>query len=252
VPLLERKRSLPARIAGLAAMLTAWTTGCLAGRDDLRVIVQEQCLPHWQNARDPSPCESLGGEQGTEPAYALLHDRKGGAHSLLIPTRTVRGIDEQVVLAAGAPNYFAAAWRARQALAAASGRSLSRTAVGMGINPVHARSQDQLHIHIECLGRSIYRGLQQAAGTLRDTWSPVRIDGADYLALRVKGEDLGAANPFALVAQGIPGAINEYTLLLAGMQFRDGPGFALLVQVDGVPATELLLDSSCAVTQERP
>ena len=236
----------------LAVTLSTWAVCCLAGRDDLRVIVQEQCLPHWQKARDASPCESLGAEQGGEPAYALLHDRKGGAHFLLIPTRTVRGIDEQVVLAAGSPNYFAAAWRSRQALAAASGWSIPRTAVGMGINPVRARSQDQLHIHIECLGSSVYRGLQQAADALKDTWSPVRIDGADYLGLRVRGEDLGEVNPFALVAQGVPGAIDDYTLLVAGMQFRDGPGFAVLVQADGVPAAELLLDSSCAVTQPGP
>jgi hypothetical protein len=32
------------------------------------------------------------------------------------------------------------------------------------------------------------------------------------------------------------------------MQFRDGPGFAVLVQTEGVPAGELLLDSSCTVT----
>jgi CDP-diacylglycerol pyrophosphatase len=244
----EGKRSLQVRIAVLAAGLSTWAVCCLAGRDDLRVIVQEQCLPHWQTARDPSPCESLGGEQGSEPAYALLHDRKGGAHFLLIPTRAVRGIDEQV-LAAGAPNYFAAAWRSREALATASGRSIPRTAVGMGINPRRARSQDQLHIHIECLGLSVYRGVRRAADTLKDTWSPVRIDGADYLALCLKGEDLGEANPFALVTQGIPGEINDYTLLVVGVQFRDGPGFAVLVQTDGVPATELLLDSSCAVTQ---
>ena len=232
----------------LAAALIAWSVRCPAGGDELRTIVQEQCLPNWQSSRNPAPCVSIDAETGPEPAFALLHDRKGGAHFLLIPTRTVRGIDAHEVLAPGAPNYFAAAWRGRAALQVSTGRGIPRTAVGMAINPRRSRSQEQLHIHIECLRAGLYRGLQQAADDLRDTWSSVRIDGADYRALRVLGAELGAANPFALVAQGVPGEMNDYTLLVAGMQFRDGPGFAVLVQTEGVPAGELLLDSSCAVT----
>jgi CDP-diacylglycerol pyrophosphatase len=235
----------------LALTLAAAAHRSAAGGDELRAIVQEQCLPHWLQTHDPAPCESVGAPQRSpaNPAYALLHDRKGGAHFLLIPTRTVRGIEEREVLGAESPNYFAAAWLARAALEGATGREIPRTAVGMAINPLRARSQDQLHIHLECLRTGIFQGLRQAADELRDTWSQVRIDGADYQALRLRGADLEAANPFALVAAGVPGAMNQYSLLVAGMEFRDGPGFAVLVQTDGVPAGELLLDSSCAVTQ---
>jgi CDP-diacylglycerol pyrophosphatase len=234
----------------LAALPAMWAARALAGGDELRAIVQEQCLPHWLEARDPAPCVRVGPDPDADerPAYALLHDRKGGAHFLLIPVRTVRGIDEREVLGAAAPNYFAAAWLGRAALAEATGRAIPRAAVGMAINPLRARSQDQLHIHIACLRPGFYQGLKQAADGLRGTWSQVRIDGADYRALRVSGAELGAANPFALIAQGVPGAMNGYSLLVAGMEFRDGPGFAVLVQTEGVPAGELLLDSSCAVT----
>ncbi len=38
----------------------------------------------------------------------------------------------------------------------------------------------------------------------------------------------------------------EFTLLVAGMEFKEGPGFALLAG-SSVPGAELLLDSSCAV-----
>jgi CDP-diacylglycerol pyrophosphatase len=236
-------------MAILAVTLAASAGRSLAGGDELRAIVQEQCLPHWLETHDPAPCERVGAPDGApvNPAYALLHDRKGGAHFLLIPTRTVRGIDEREVIGAEAPNYFAAAWLARDVLASAVGRQIPRAAVGMAINPLRSRSQDQLHIHIECLRAGIYQGLRQAADELRTTWSQVRIDGADYQVLRVRGAELGA-NPFALVAAGVPGAMNHYSLLVAGMEFRDGPGFAVLVQTDGVPAGELLLDSSCAVT----
>ena len=238
-------------MALLAVTLGARAAPVLAGGDELRAIVQEQCLPHWLEAHDPAPCVRVGADHdaGDRPAYALLHDRKGGAHFLLIPIRTVRGIDEREVLGAAAPNYFAAAWLGRAALAEATGHAIARAAVGMAINPLRSRSQDQLHIHVACLRPGFYQGLRQAADELHGTWSQVRIDGADYRALRVSGAELGAANPFALIAQGVPGAMNGYSLLVAGMEFRDGPGFAVLVQTEGLPAAELLLDSSCAVAQ---
>jgi hypothetical protein len=40
--------------------------------------------------------------------------------------------------------------------------------------------------------------------------------------------------------------MDEFTLLVAGMRFREGPGFALLAG-RAVPGAERLLDSSCAV-----
>jgi hypothetical protein len=35
--------------------------------------------------------------------------------------------------------------------------------------------------------------------------------------------------------------------MVAGMQFKDGPGF-ILVTGKNVPGTEVLLDSTCAIT----
>ena len=56
------------------------------------------------------------------------------------------------------------------------------------------------------------------------------------------GEDLGRTNPFALLAKLMPGARDDmgaYTLLLAGMQFKEGPGFVLLAG-KSVPGAETL------------
>ena len=74
--------------------------------------------------------------------------------------------------------------------------------------------------------------------------------GWQYEALRVAGARLDAANPFELLADRLPGAkeaMGEFTLLVAGMQFQEGPGFVILAGSD-VPGAELLLDATCAVT----
>lgn len=211
-------------------------------RNALRQIVQEQCLVHWLEQHEPAPCDRV------EAAYAVLADRKGGAHFLLIPTKTIAGIESAELENAGTPNYLSAAWRARDRLAAAAGHEIPRGAVGLAVNPPHARTQDQFHIHIECLRPDVFRSLNAAAERITDTWSTLTVGGAHYEALRIMGEDLDGANPFELLAKHAHAAghaAGDYTLVLAGMQFRSGPGFILLASTG--PAGELLLDSTCAV-----
>ncbi|HEY5102794.1 MAG TPA: CDP-diacylglycerol diphosphatase [Steroidobacteraceae bacterium] len=220
-------------------------------RDALRHIVQDECVPHWLQNQTATPCASVTLSDSAHAAqgYAVLPDIKGGAHFLLIPTKTVRGIESAFLLEAEAPNYFAAAWQARAHIASQLGHSVARDEVGFAVNPQHARTQDQLHIHIECLGPYIHGVLQEVAAQLTDQWSPLRLAAGEYAALRVTGEDLNFANPFQLLAKRMPGArsnMGAYTLLLTGMQFKEGPGFIVLAGKN-VPGTETLLDSSCAI-----
>ena len=220
-------------------------------RDRLRFIAQDQCLPHWQAAHDPGPCVSVTvvGKGSATDGFVVLADKKGGAHFLLIPTRTISGIESPEVRTHGALNYFESAWEAREVLTGVAGHSVSRDAVGMAVNQVHSRSQDQLHIHISCLRKSVYDTLHDQAHRIGNRWSPLNMNGFEYRAIRVMGRNLGARNPFEILADRLPGAKNamgDFTLLVAGMEFKDGPGFAL-VAGSSVPGAELMLDSSCAV-----
>jgi CDP-diacylglycerol pyrophosphatase len=242
-------------LLALAAAGTLVGTKMLHGtsRDRLRLIVQQQCVADWLEHRNPAPCLSvtLPGNDPGGPGYAVLQDRKGGAHFLLIPTRPVRGIESPEVRAPGALNYFEAAWGARAALAEEVGHPVPAQAVAMAVNQRRARSQDQLHIHISCLRPSVHAALQASATRIGPAWAPLEIGGRRYQAMRVTGTDLAAANPFALLAEHLPGAadaMGDFTLLVAGMRFREGPGFALLAG-RAVPGAELLLDSSCAVAR---
>jgi CDP-diacylglycerol pyrophosphatase len=213
-----------------------------ANRDALREIVQQQCIVHWQQQHSAAPCERIG------EGFAVLADRKGGAHFLLIPTVTLAGMESPELLAAGTPNYFAAAFRARDELAAAVGHRIGRSAVGLAVNPRHARTQDQLHIHIECIRADVAAALKAASPRITQAWSPFSLGGSQYQALKILGEELDATDPIELLADKLPAArsdMGDYTLVVAGMDFKEGPGFVVLAGTG--PAGELLLDSTCAV-----
>jgi hypothetical protein len=61
------------------------------------------------------------------------------------------GIEDAALLAPDAVNYFAAAWNVRSFVDKAVGRELPDDALSLAVNSPLARSQNQLHIHIDCI-----------------------------------------------------------------------------------------------------
>lgn len=234
-------------LASMAAALFAGTAAC-ANRDALREIVQDQCLPHWREQHSAAPCMEVHLDDAVDSGYAVLADRKGGAHFLLIPTKTISGIESPALEAVGTPSYFQAAWHAHERLDGVIGRPVPPRLVGLAVNPLHARGQDQLHIHIECLRPDVYETLARQAAHLSSSWSPVTLGGASYWA-RTISVSLDADDPFKLLAAQPPEAgrgMNDYTLVVTGTPTGDG-GFVMLASSSA--AGELLLDSTCAAVQ---
>jgi CDP-diacylglycerol pyrophosphatase len=221
-----------------------------AGRSALRQIVQEQCVVNWQEHHNPAPCERvvLADPKNGRSGYALLAAPGGGAHYLLVPTRTMAGIESSELLDPDAPNYFAEAWHARGLMSSFVGHDVPRSAVGLAIGIGVSRAQDQFHVNIECLQQDAFRTLRASADNFVDAWSPISIAGSTYQARRILGEGLDASNLFELLATLSPDArhhMGNYTLIVAGIQFKSGPGFMLLAGTG--PSGEILLDSTCAV-----
>ncbi len=223
-------------------------------------IVHQYCVPNEEAHGSPAPCAAVDLHKGVAAGYAVLKDIRGRTQYLLIPTARVTGIEDPQLLRPGAPNYFADAWRERGRTEQAAGRALPRDGLSLAINSPHARSQNQLHIHIDCLRPDVRRALQRAAPTLGEDWTPlpVLLAGHRYWARRVFGRDLDGRNPFKLLAAGKPGArraMGEQTLVVAGAVFRGGrPGFILLDdQLDLAAGDhaggEELQDHSCALAR---
>jgi CDP-diacylglycerol pyrophosphatase len=254
----QRRVAFTGAAAAAAASLVLVASGQAdPARDRLRMIVQQQCLPLWLKEHRSDPCASVtaaADDPHAQAGYAILHDRKGGAHFLLIATRSIAGIESPELLEPGAPNYFDEAWQSREALAQYLGRPVPRSAVGLALNSRRARSQDQLHIHIACLGSGIFKALQENAEHIRPAWSQLVLDGQPYQVMRIRGAQLATHNPVQLLAASLPEDVmkaGQYTMLVAGMEYADGPGFAVLASATAAGA-ELLLDSRCQLASTVP
>jgi len=230
-----------------------------ADPDALWKIVHGACVPHATAGEGPAPCSFVDLAGG----YAVLKDIRGATQFLLIPTARIAGMESPDILLPGATNYWQAAWAARRFVDEKAGRSLPRQDIGLAINAATRRSQNQLHIHIDCLRPDVIALLAANSGEIGAGWTPVALPpaGHPYLARRIDGPDLAGVDPFRLVADSLPRAAADMggqTLVLAGASFGPGQeGFYLLDDhVDPAqPARgwgEELLDHDCAVLKEKP
>ncbi len=226
-------------------------------RDALWTIVHDACVADQLQANNPEPCVQVNLQGGIERGFAILKDIRGATQILLIPTARISGIDSPIILAPDAPNYFAEAWDARSYIDEALHRTLPRDDIGLAINSAASRSQDQLHIHVDCVQPALRKALREREASIGDRWAPLDVSftGHVYMAMWVSGERLGTNNPFRLLA-GLPGALQDMgdrTLVVVGSSRSNGSaGFVLLEdQVDrgnhDAANGEELLDHACHI-----
>jgi CDP-diacylglycerol pyrophosphatase len=243
-----------AALAALAALAAAGAIAAAraAGPSALWRIVHDQCAPDQRDHGAPAPCASVDLSDGV----AILKDIHGVAQYLAIPTRRIAGIESPAALDPALPNYWAAAWAARGLLDARLGQRLPRDAVGLAINASSRRSQDQLHIHIDCVAPEVRDALAGWRATAGAAWRrlPFLLNGRRYWARRLDSPDLAGVAPFRLLAEGVAGAreaMAEETLVVIGASFApETPGFVLLADradASGGGHGEDLLDAACAV-----
>ena len=218
-------------IVALSVVEIGWAR---ADSNALWTIVHDECVPHEQQNGDPAPCALVDLSGGVDNGYAVLKDLVGARQFLLIPTMRITGMESPEVLEPGATNYFAAAWRARSYVEERAVRSLPRDWVSLAINSVLARSQTQLHIHIDCVRADVHDELIRHAADIGSAWTPfpVLLAGDPYSAIAVGSDNLDAVNPFDLLAEGLQGAradMGLHTLVVVGAAGSDGrPGFIIL------------------------
>jgi CDP-diacylglycerol pyrophosphatase len=227
-----------ARLRGVAGALlflatAVWVPQAGADPNALWAIVKGQCVPGQQNNDDPAPCALVDLDGGEPRGYAILKDLVGATQFLLIPTARVPGIESPQILAADAPNYFADAWRARSFVEQRAGRELPRDWLSLAINSADARSQNQLHIHVDCVRADVREALSAHADDIGATWRPFpeTLVGQQYRAMSVRAQDLDGVNPFRLLADDLPPgeSMGGQSLVMVGANDADGrPGFVLL------------------------
>jgi CDP-diacylglycerol pyrophosphatase len=196
---------------------------------------------------------------GVDRGFALLKDLVGVAQMLAIPTRQLSGIEDPALLAPDAAPYFADAWAGRVRVEARLGQSLPREAVAVAVNSMVSRSQDELHLHIDCADKDVAAALEAYSPSLDDQWRPmtVALKGRHYWARRLDSADLTDASPFRLLADGIAGARQEmglWSLAAVGAEFSGRPGFILLADHAELTAgghAEDLQDHTCQIARPK-
>lgn len=227
-------------------------------RNALWEVVHNVCVPGQFQNRDPKPCLKVDLNEGIDRGFAILRDPRGGTQFLLIPTARISGIESPIVRGPNAANYFASAWEVRTYINEALHLKLPRDEIGLAINSVVSRSQDQLHIHFSCVRADVLEALHKNEERIGNHWAPFNVPffGHHYAAMWVLGEHLSPHNPFRLLAEGLPNTsldMANRTLVVIGFTRAEGTqGFVILAdEVDkqngDLANGEELLDHACHI-----
>lgn len=245
-----------ALLAALALVLL-WSVGARADPSALWHIVHDRCVPNEAQHRDPAPCALVDLSRGVARGYVVLKDRRGATQFLVLPTARITGIESPALLAANAPDYLQDAWDARHFVRARAPAKLARDDLSLAVNSVYGRTQNQLHIHVDCLRRDVRDALARHHNTIGEKWRrfPVPLAGHTYMARRLVATDLAGVNPFRMLAAAgaaVRAQMGDYTLVIAGFSFDGQPGFVLLADRADLPngdfgSGEELQDHDCAV-----
>ena len=103
--------------------------------------------------------------------------------------------------------------------------------IGLVVNTAQTRAYDQFHIHIECLRQDVYDSLRHSAEQVLSVWAPLAVGGATFQARKIAADGLDGSNLYELLATLRPDTAptnGEYTVVVAGAQFKSGPGFIVL------------------------
>ncbi|ABE34944.1 CDP-diacylglycerol pyrophosphatase family protein [Paraburkholderia xenovorans LB400] len=245
-----------ARIAvTLAIALAAGGCARLATVDSnaLWKIVDLRCVPSQQATGTPGQCTSVD----LDKRYAILKDIVGRSQHLLIPTDRITGIESPLVLAPHAQDYWVDAWNARTYVEKSVKRTLPDNQLGLEINSQYRRSQNQLHIHIDCMRGDISEALAQHAKDTPGKWRWDTLDGKRYRIMRVTALTQ-TDNPFRIVAQDNQGegTMATQTILVTGAgPSAEQDGWLVVnsgIDVDnGSGSAEGLLDHACRVADRQ-
>jgi CDP-diacylglycerol pyrophosphatase len=223
-------------------------------------IVHDKCVVDQETGKGPSPCQSVDLSEGEAEGVAILKDQRGVAQMLAIPTRRVTGVEDPQMLEPDAPKVFAAAWKARTLVNALLPRPLPRENLAVAINSKFNRTQDQLHVHVDCLAKGVADALAGYGGPLDGAWRAMTspLNGRLYWARRLDSVDLADVRPLDLLANGVEGAradMGDWSLAAVGTTFAGKPGFILLADrfSDGRGGhAEDLQDHDCGIARSPP
>ena len=220
----------------------------LSGRSALWQVVHKLCLPMHRTLGLSLPCLAVDDKRG----FVVIRAPGDATRIIVVPTVRMEGIESPSLLKDDAPNYWAYAWEERGRVAAAAPRLLGWEDIGMAINSRPGRTQDQMHIHVDCLDPRLKKALAGAKLSAQ-RWSTLNLRpwAGRYRAKRLAAEGL-EHNLFLTVAKEIPGArmsMGLQTIAVAGVTDSKGEREFVLLEKGRGGSAEELLDHDCRAEQ---
>lgn len=226
-------RSVVATIGFTAFIASGVNCCCQSSRTDGLQLPDTNALWRIVQTAECSPESRSCFERNNAKGYVVIKDRDGVNQLLLLPTAQIAGIDDPNLSSVDTVNLFAMAWESRKwshALAALPPDRLS-----LALNSYVSRTQDQLHIHIDCVDKDVHKSLEGLWTAISYQWQPIprELKGHKYYARRI--DNLNAESPLALLRSiGMTKEdIGRWTLVVVGAPAKQ-PGFVILAdRADG-------------------
>jgi CDP-diacylglycerol pyrophosphatase len=248
-----RLRLIVATLLALTAMPAARAAN--PARDVLWAALQG-CVLAKKAAGRSFPCLAVDLGEAGRPGTAVLRAPGQPTHTVVMPTDTVSGIEAAVLKGPSGAAYWRAALAARHYVSDALQGRLPVGAVGLEVNSVGGRSQDQLHIHLDCLRPRVMAALRAHGAAVGPDWSPfpVMLEEERYMALRVPAAAADAFNPFAALAQ-VPGwrsGLHDASFAAVAAD-PDDPRSGMIILAYRAPdaSAEDLMDHGCRIARPR-
>ncbi|TXM99783.1 CDP-diacylglycerol diphosphatase [Methylobacterium sp. WL103] len=196
------------------------------------------------------PCLDVDLGDKERPGTAVLRAPGEPTHVVVLPTVTVAGLEAPALRGTIGAAYWRAALAARHFVSDPLKGRVPVAEVGLAVNSARGRSQDQLHIHLDCMKPRVLASLKAHAHAIRGTWAPFPIPlvGDRYLAMRVPAAEADRFNPFTALAR-LPGRRDLRETSFAAVATAAGdsePGFYVLAYRAPRASAEDLMVHTCS------
>lgn len=252
----RRRRRRLGLSAGLLGFVLAFPAA--AGPDptrDVLWVALKTCVLAKKLANRTFPCLSVDLGTGERPGTAVLRAPGEPTHIVVMPTDTVSGLESAPLRGTRGASYWKAALAARRYVSEALQDRVPEAEVALAVNSARGRSQDQLHIHLDCLRPKVLDALDAHGRQVRRQWAPfpVALAGDRFQAMRIRAAEVDTFNPFAALTS-LPGRRDLHRTSFAAVATRPDdpePGYILLAYRAPGASAEDIMDHGCAIAGSR-
>ena len=169
-------------------------------------VALQTCVLAKKTTGRTFPCLAVDLGTSDRPGTAVLRAPGQPTHTVVMPTERIAGIEAPELQRQSGNAYWRATLAARHYVTDTLNGAASIGDVALAVNSEGGRSQDQLHIHLDCVKPSVRAALRVYAPDIHHTWAamPIALQGSRFLAMRVEAAEIETFNPFAALAR-LPG-----------------------------------------------